>query len=164
MLITIRLATSGIGTTTSAASPTKTIKYVQNPVSFTSLPFVSIYWIILTCCNRDWSSQDPLINGYASGLQKEARDGQASGLGRRRASSSSERRRKAYGGLRMDPAKGFKSLEQENARLKKRVAESVPGQPDPEGSLLGKLLGPAERREQRANESRGALAAAVSLD
>ena len=45
-----------------------------------------------------------------------------SGLGRRRASSSSERRRKAYGGLRMDPAKGFKSLEQENARLKKRVA------------------------------------------
>ena len=31
--------------------------------------------------------------------------------------------RKAYGGLRMDQAKRLKSLEQENARLKKLVAD-----------------------------------------
>ncbi len=31
--------------------------------------------------------------------------------------------RKEYGGLRMDQAKRFKQLEQENARLKKLVAE-----------------------------------------
>ncbi len=31
--------------------------------------------------------------------------------------------RKEYGGLRMDPAKRLKTLEQENTRLKKRVAD-----------------------------------------
>ena len=34
------------------------------------------------------------------------------------------RRRKEYGGLRMDQAKRLKELEKENARLKKLVAEA----------------------------------------
>jgi transposase-like protein len=36
-----------------------------------------------------------------------------------------DRRRKKYGGLRLDQAKRLKAMEKENARLKKRVAEQA---------------------------------------
>ena len=54
--------------------------------------------------------------------------------------------RKAYEGLRMDQAKRLKSLEKENAPAEEACGGPVAGQPDFEGSLLGKLLGPAKRR------------------
>ena len=54
-----------------------------------------------------------------------------------------QRVRRAPGWTR---AKRLKVLEKENTRLKKLVADLSLRQADPEGSVLGKLLGPANRR------------------
>jgi len=52
--------------------------------------------------------------------------------------------RKEYGGLRLNQAKRLKVLEE--CPVEEAGSGSVFGQPDPERSLLGKLLGPAKRR------------------
>ena len=54
--------------------------------------------------------------------------------------------RKEYGGLRLDQAKRLKVLEKENTRLKKLVADLSLDKQILKGSVLGKLLGPANRR------------------
>ena len=60
------------------------------------------------------------------------------------------RRRKEYGGLRVDQAKRMKELEKENSRLRQMVADLKPGPADTEGGIgvcLKKLLSPAGRAE-----------------
>ncbi|MCH7640270.1 MAG: IS3 family transposase [Bacteroidetes bacterium] len=54
--------------------------------------------------------------------------------------------RKEYGGLRVDQAKRFKQLEQENARLKKLVADLSLDNSILKEVSFGKLLSPARRR------------------
>jgi putative transposase len=53
--------------------------------------------------------------------------------------------RKEYGGLQMDQRR-LRELEQENAKLKRLVAELNPGQTGVERHRGGKLLSPARRR------------------
>jgi putative transposase len=54
--------------------------------------------------------------------------------------------RKEDGGLQVDLAKRLKELEQENAKLKRLVAELRPGQAGVEGHRGGRLLSPEQRR------------------
>jgi putative transposase len=54
--------------------------------------------------------------------------------------------RKEYGGLKLDQAQRLKALEQENAKLKRLVAELSLEKADPAGCGGGKLISPARRR------------------
>jgi transposase len=54
--------------------------------------------------------------------------------------------RKEYGGLKLDQAKRLKALEQENAKLKRLVAELSLEKTDPAGRGGGKLVSPERRR------------------
>ena len=54
--------------------------------------------------------------------------------------------RKEYGGLRLNPGQAVEGVGEGECPVEEAGGGSVFGQPDPEGSLLGKLLGPAKRR------------------
>ena len=56
--------------------------------------------------------------------------------------------RKEYGGLRLDQAKEVEGVGEGEYPVEEAGGGSVFGQADPEGSVLGKLLGPANRRQR----------------
>ena len=58
------------------------------------------------------------------------------------AEQTDSRWRREYGGLRLDQAKRFKELEQENARLKRAGGRSGAGPRHPQRGGVGKLLSP----------------------